>query len=670
MRRDDPMTAEGRVASSPPRQVAAPRSRRLLLVGALVAALAVAVAGCGSSGNGGSSSQSGTTSNANKAAAGLGTVIYGTLPPVGTPKPGGTITQGQLTGQTPLYILPLVPGAQSSTGTDELVTSLYMPLYGGPVGARPEVNYGISAASGPPVPSNGDKTYTITLKPGLKWSNGQPVDANDVIFGIDLLKAAVKESVANWGQYVAGQFPDSVVSATAKGTDSVVVNLNKAYNPGYFLYNQLSDTNYGLYPMPSTAWNIAATGGPHLNYAIPANAKKIYDYLNKQGGSVASFGTSPLWKVSDGPFTLTSFSTTNSSFVLTTNPTYGGTPKSQASAVDVNTYTSYTAELNAIRSGSLDVMVGLDPSQLAQAPSLKPQGIDVFGGPSWGWFGGELNFKDTTDHFDKVIAQLYVRQALDELINQPGIIAGVYKGAAVPAYGPTPSAPTSPYAPASATTPTYPYSPTAAVALLKSHGWKVVPNGTTTCASAGTGAADCGAGIPAGTPLSFTWANQPQQVSSVGALESEAFASEAKQAAGVNVELQTKPFNFLISNYNDASPAAVKYTNDWGVNNYGGLFMDYYPTQEGVWNTGAAFNTGDFSDPTANQLMTASVFGTNPDAVKTEAQYFAKTLPVLFFPDQDYLLAVNSTKVGGASDGWTTMTQQQFFPQYWYPVKG
>src|SRR5581483_8151743 len=222
-----------------------------------------------------------------------------------------------------------------------------------------------------------------------------------------------------------------------------------------------------------------------------ADAKKIYDYLNKQGGSVSAFGTSPLWKVSDGPFELTSFNATNSSFNLTPYANYGGTPKSPASQVQVQTYTSFTAELNAVKSGSVDVMVGLDPSQLAQTASLKAQGIDVFGGPSWGWFGGEFNFKDTTNHFDKVIAQQYIRQAMSMLFNQPAIIQGVYKGAAVPAYGPTPSAPTSPYAPASASKPTYPYSPSGAVTLLKSHGWHVVPGGTSTCAKPGTAAGEC-----------------------------------------------------------------------------------------------------------------------------------------------------------------------------------
>jgi len=140
-------------------------------------------------------------------------------------------------------------------------------------------------------------------------------------------------------------------------------------------------------------------------------------------------------------------------------------------------------------------------------------------------------------------------------------------------------------------------------------------------------------------------------------------------AAGINIQLQTKTFNFLTSDYNDASPAAAKYTNDWGVNNYGGLFTDYYPTGSGVWNEGAGFNTGGFSDPTANTLINDSVHSGDPNAVKTEAQYFATHLPVWFMPDGDYLLAVNSKKVGGQPDGWTSMTQQQWFPQYWYAVK-
>jgi peptide/nickel transport system substrate-binding protein len=644
----------------------APRRRRSLTSAALVVLTAVVLAACGSSGNSASSSGGGGSTGGTHSSS-LGTVIFGTLPAPGTPKAGGTITQGQLTGQTPTYIFPIAPGAQTSTGTISLLTSLYMPLYAGPDGAEPKVDYAMSAAN-PPQFSDGNKTVTIPIKPGLKWADGQPIVANDVVFWFDLLKAAIKESSANWGQYSPGLMPDNVKSISTSGKYAVVMHLTQPYNPGFFLNNNLQDTN-NVYPLPSTAWNIAASGGPHLDYTNPANAKKIYDYLNKQGSAVASFTSNPLWKDVSGPFKLGSFSATNSSYDLVPNPNYGGSPKSMAHDVSVQTFTGFTAELNAMRGGGLDVAVGIDPSQLAEASSLKQQGIDIFGGPGWGWFGGQINFKDTTNHFDKVIAQLYVRAAIDHLINQPAIIQGVYKGAAVPAYGQTPSAPDSPYAPASATTPTFAYSPSTAVSLLKSHGWKVVPNGTTTCIKPGTASDECGAGIPAGTPISFVWANQPSSVSTTGALESEVLASEAKQAAGINIQLQTKTFNFLTANYNDANPAAAKYTNDWGVNNFGGLFTDFYPTGEGTWNPGAGFNTGAYNDPQANSLMSASVHSGDPNAVKSEATYIAAHPPVFFMPDYDYLLAVNSKNVGSQPQGWTVMTQQQWYPNFWYSVK-
>ncbi len=632
---------------------------RRLAAGIALVALVPALAACGSSSTGG---------NSNKAVSSLGTDLYGTLPPVGTPVHGGTITQGQLTGSTPTYILPLVGAANVTTGTLSFNSEMYMPLYAGPLGARPQVANGLSAAN-PPQFSNGDKTLTVTLKPGLKWSNGKPIVANDVVFWYDLLVAAVKESPANWAQYTPGLIPDNISSVTASGTNKVIFQLKGPWNPGFFLNNNLQDTNGGAYPLPSTDWNIASANGPHLDFTNPANAKKIYDYLNKAGASVSTFATNPLWQVVSGPFKLKSFSATNSSYALVPNPNYAGTPKPVMAEVDTNTYTGFTSELNALKSGSLDIMVGFDPSQLPQAASLKTQGIDVFGGPGWGWFGAQFNFKNTKGHFDKIIAQAYVRQALAHLVDQQAIIKGVYKGAAVPAYGPTPSAPQSPYAPADASTPTYAYSPSTAVSLLKAHGWKVVPGGITTCQSAGTGPSQCGAGIPAGTPLTFSWANRPESDNSSGALESEAIASVAKQDVGINIQFQTKTFNFMTTNYNNANPAAAKYTNDWGVNNYGGIFTDYYPTAAGIWNPGGGLNIGGVNDPTGNALINASEHGADVNASKKEADYWARYVPVLFMPDRDYLLAVNAKKVGGQPDGWTAMTQEQWFPQYWYSVK-
>ena len=98
---------------------------------------------------------------------------------------------------------------------------------------------------------------------------------------------------------------------TLKGpgpTSKLVIKLDHAYNPAYLLNNELV-----LYPLPSSSWDIAKPGGPRLDYAAPANAKRIYDFLSGQGGRAGTFATDQLWKTVDGPFRLRSFSATDGS---------------------------------------------------------------------------------------------------------------------------------------------------------------------------------------------------------------------------------------------------------------------------------------------------------------------------------------------------------------------
>jgi peptide/nickel transport system substrate-binding protein len=116
-----------------------------------------------------------------------------------------------------------------------------------------------------------------------------------------------------------------------------------------------------------------------------------------------------------------------------------------------------------------------------------------------------MNFNSTANNgtAGKVFAQTYYRQAFQSLVDQPLYIKKVFKGYAVPTYGPVPVTPTNSFASSFEKENPFPYSPSKAKSLLSSHGWKIVPNGTDTCIKAGTASNECGAGIPAGTPLSF-----------------------------------------------------------------------------------------------------------------------------------------------------------------------
>ena len=164
-------------------------------------------------------------------------------------------------------------------------------------------------------------------------------------------------------------------------------------------------------------------------------------------------------------------------------------------------FASDSAEANVLRSGGLTY--GYVPFEdLSAAKTFETRGysIDPWATFSIGYI--VINFNNPT--MGPVFRQLYVRQAMQSLIDQPGYIKAFLGISGIPTYGPVPPPPLDPYVTASELQNPYPYNPQKAVSLLSSHGWKVQPNGVTTAVRVGTGPNECGKGIAAGTKLEFT----------------------------------------------------------------------------------------------------------------------------------------------------------------------
>jgi peptide/nickel transport system substrate-binding protein len=609
--------------------------------------LAAALTGCT-----GSSSKS-TSSKPSVGANGVG---YGTLPDQeGAPKEGGVVRLAESPGAGPNYIFPITPAANGSVyNTYQFQYLMFRPLYGNAIGVDPKIDDKESLAAAP-VFSNGNKTVTLKVKDGWTWSDGKKVTAQDVVFFINLLKAAVKENAANFGNYTPGYFPDSVSKVEAPDASTVTLTLDKAFNPEFLLQNQLSY----ITPFPSTVWNRAAVGGPPLDASQPANAKKIYDFLAKQAADVKTYATNPLWQVVDGPFRLTDYNANTNGLTMKPNDKYTGPQKPHISELQQVAFTSDSAQFAQLRSGKLEVG-GVPFSSVAQVPTLQRTGYNVYGYPAFGFNYMVFNFTDKTGHFDSIIKQLYVRQALAHLQDEPALVKGVFHTAATSSWGPVPAYPHTDYTPADAATAPYPFDIGAASKLLSEHGWKVVPNGTTTCASPGTGADQCGAGIPAGTPLSWNifYGNQPgtlgQQVT--------AFISAAKQI-GISITASSKTFNYLIQNF---SAVSAKANDDkWAMMDFGGFSVNNYPTTNQIFNTTGSYNEGGYSDPQADKLIQASVFGNDKQAVAKEASYLAKQVPAIFQPNQDLVVAW-SKKLSGPPGSFSSLTQYRLSPEYWY----
>ena len=150
-------------------------------------------------------------------------------------------------------------------------------------------------------------------------------------------------------------------------------------------------------------------------------------------------------------------------------------------------------------------------------------------------------------------------------------------------------------------------------------------------------------------------------------LESSAFASAAAQI-GIKIQQGTKTFNFQIENFNDTNPAAKQYTNVWGLANWGEYGTTPYPTEQTDFKTNGSSNLGAYSDRTADRMVNAAIYGKQGSAATKLADYLAKDVPVLFLPCADVIDAVNG-KVGGTSDSFLAMTQDIFYPQYWFVKK-
>jgi peptide/nickel transport system substrate-binding protein len=624
-----------------------------------VAGVALAVAGitalaaCSSSGSSsGSSSNNATTV---KVAGGIGEIP---VAPAGEKAKAGTITWAMLPGATPNWIFPVVPSADNSVYNQFTFSwEMWRPLYWQANGVVPEIEQNMSVASLPQY-TNGTKTLTITMKSNYKWSDGKPLTANDLLFAIDLIKAAVKASPANWAAYSPGHFPDNLVSTSEPNSTTLVLNLKSAVNPSWFTEDILTAVN----PMPSTVWAKTSASGsvvPPSGWNA-ATMASIFNYLTAQSKSVSSYATNPLWQTVDGPYKLSQYNATSGGFTMVPNKTYGGPHVSPMSNFQGVPFTSDAAMFNAIKSKSIDVG-NVPAADVPQLPEVKRLGYNYFGMPDFGMTFLNYNFKDTTNHFNSIVSQLYFRQAMAHIEDQQGWISAFMHGAGAPAYGPIPAYPQSPYLPANAATNPYTFNVSTADNLLKSHGWTVNAGGTDVCQNAGSGATQCGAGIPAGTQLKFNliYNSGSELITS----EMTDLVSKAKQA-GINITLQSSNFNYMISNYLD--PYAPANENKWAMQDFGGESNSTYPTTFSLFNTGGSNQIGDYSNPHADQLINDSITSSDPAAVKTEASFLTTDQPSLFEPNEDYTWAWKTNLSAQNSQAWESLTQYYANPEFWY----
>ena len=321
------------------------------------------------------------------------------------------------------------------------------------------------------------------------------------------------------------------------------------------------------------AWDITAAGAaagsggcstaPFGTADTKCNA--VYAYLSKEAGNdpahpnttntaLPTYATNTLWQVVDGPFKLSSFDAAG-------DVTFGqhellGNPEANAVQVRGGALRHRgRQEYKSLVGGHVDF--GYLPLSEVTRPTTDPVAAAGNGAlvrgfslqPLYTWsidyFPGNFNSIGDQGNAGHIWKQLYVRQAMQYLVDQPRLIRDIDKGYGLPTYGPVPLTPASPLASSLEEKNPYPYNVSKAKALLSGHGWKVMPGGTTTCTDPGSAAGQCGSAIPAGAKLAFTL----QYASGNPLLEQTMNDDKASWAqAGIDVTLSQAPFDTVVGN--------------------------------------------------------------------------------------------------------------------------
>jgi peptide/nickel transport system substrate-binding protein len=369
------------------------------------------------------------------------TLLLAACGPSGTTSPSSSTTtstkpvQGG-TWTDDLYedVDSFIPNGSSETYAVVADQTIWAPLFlGTPTG---EITPGLVQEI--PTAANGEissdlKTWTFKLKPGLKWSDGQPLTAKDVDFTWRLW--------TNSGFGAASTSGLNLIKSATVSSDnlSITFHLSQAYSPFISVW-----VDGGLAPIPE-----------HIFASIkPGDVLKSPQSLHPT--------------VSSGPFTMTT-SKPGTEYIMTRNPDYyqaaQGLPHLQSIVFRV--VADQDTILKDFQSGAIDSSWFLDVTKTKSYKALS--GYSLVQAPASAGFEA-IWFNE----HNPILKDVNVRKAVAEAVDQQSLISIARDGQAAPLCTDHPSGVHPGY---QANPPCPKYDPAAAKALLQSDGWKLGSDG-------------------------------------------------------------------------------------------------------------------------------------------------------------------------------------------------
>ena len=270
----------------------------------------------------------------------------------------------------------------------------YEPLYDLPDSSKPDQFAPLIAADFPQVSEDGLEV-TIPLREGIKFHSGNPLTAEDIVFGWNRLK-----NVKFQPSFLAKDYWSSV-----EAVDELTLKLTLV-SPNAALVAILTSLPLAA----SDSKLIKENGGTDAEDADQVDTAKEWFNAGNSAGT--------------GPYKLTTWDVGNE-IILEANPDYWGEPPKLDRIIWRN-IPDANSQLQAVQAGEADIAYSLDPDVAASV--TEDENLQLISGPS---LAIEYLAMHTQEEVGGPLANKTLRQALGYAIDYDGIVNGLMAGAAI-----------------------------------------------------------------------------------------------------------------------------------------------------------------------------------------------------------------------------------------------
>lgn len=314
-----------------------------------------------------------------------------------------------------------------SSATNMIVQQIYSPLID--LGADMLPRWSTSLAYKVDITDAG-KRYVLHLRRGVKWSDGTPLTAKDVVFTIQLQTNT---------HLIHGYSSDFALMRSVRAVDPYTVEITLARPSPPFLENALANDTL---PLPE-----------HILGKYPPTSEAEGKFVNAD----VAFNQNP---VTSGPWRILR-NVPDAYLILQRSPTYWGKP-ANVKEIAFRVYPQQDSLYAAVDAGEVDV-TDIPPNLWRVHDRLRGNYKFI----NWPWNVTFMLLPNYNDPNIPFIHDRRVKQAMMYALNRKFIIDGIMSGQADVLSGPVPAF--SPYYDRKVQT--YAYDPAKARALLDAAGW-------------------------------------------------------------------------------------------------------------------------------------------------------------------------------------------------------